>query len=69
MPSSKSDSIETEGIALFSFFNSALFRTHLSSLKQLEQISIHSNLGFSLQLLSRASIMRSVWAQMSESMP
>src|SRR5215510_5600561 len=27
---------------------------HRSSLKQLEQISIHSNLGFSLQLLSRA---------------
>ena len=41
-------------IAPFSFFNSALFRMHRSSLKQLEQISIHSNLGFSLQLLSRA---------------
>ena len=37
--------------------------------RQLEQISIGSNLGFSFQLLSRTSIMRSVWAQMPESMP
>ncbi len=32
-------------------------------------VSIRSNLGLSFQLLSRTSIMRSVWAQMSESMP
>jgi hypothetical protein len=54
MPSSKNDFIENEGIALFLFFYSALFRAHLSNLKQLEEIGIHSNLGFSLQLLSRA---------------
>jgi hypothetical protein len=39
------------------------------SIRQLQQISIRSNLGFSFKLLSRISIMGSVWAQMSESMP
>jgi hypothetical protein len=33
---------------------------HLSNLKQLEEISIRSNLGFSFQLLSRPGIIRSV---------
>ena len=59
MPSSKNDFIENEGIALFLFFYSALFRAHLSNLKQLQQLSIRSDLGFSFQLLSRTSIMSS----------